>query len=121
MNKREIQRNQYIKFAVSKEEKEKFYEYAKYLNLAPTNLARNIILIEYEQNTLIKKYGQVLLKGYKQAAPFLNKEHEKKFEEHEKQTIIDFEEFERRKNLSRKDNILLEIEELQNELDNIND
>jgi len=47
-NRKEITRDDYIKFRVSKEEKELFYKYAEELGVNPSRLARNIILMQAE-------------------------------------------------------------------------
>ena len=45
-NKKEIIRNQYITIKVSKEEKELWLKYSESMKIAPTKLARNILMME---------------------------------------------------------------------------
>ena len=47
-NKKEIQRTEYLKIRMSKEEKELFYKYAEETGISPSRLARNILMMEAE-------------------------------------------------------------------------
>ena len=73
--KKEITRDEYIKFRVSKEEKKLFYEYAKELEVPPTRLARNILMMEAESkiNLII---GKPLIKAYRYYLKITNQEKE---------------------------------------------
>jgi len=45
-NKKPIQRTEYLRIRMSKEEKELFYKYAEDMQINPSRLARNILLKE---------------------------------------------------------------------------
>ena len=55
MNKKDIQRSEYLRIRMSKEEKELFETYAKEIGLIPTRLARNILLEEACEKCFFKK------------------------------------------------------------------
>ena len=63
-NSKKIQRDTRLEIRMSKEEKELWYKYAEALNVPPTRLARNILMIEAENkiNVLI---GKPVVKAYR--------------------------------------------------------
>lgn len=66
-NHKEIIRDQYIRIKMSKEEKELWKEYSKKLGISPSRLARNIIMLEAEKNSIakgIELVGMTALKKY---------------------------------------------------------
>lgn len=66
MNKKDIQRTEYLRIRMSKEEKDLFEEYAKDLGLVPTRLARNILLDEVcKKNYLAKKIQKGAVSAYR--------------------------------------------------------
>lgn len=54
-NIKEIQRDEYLKIRMSKEEKELWYKYAENIGVNPSRLARNFLMIEAE--SILNKYG----------------------------------------------------------------
>ena len=63
--KKEIQRDQYFKIRMSKEEKDLWYKYAKSLEINPSRLARNILMIEAEKNALAKGVEKTAINALK--------------------------------------------------------
>lgn len=64
MNKKDIQRDQRFEIRMSKEEKELWIVYADEMGINPTRLARNILMIEAEENFLLKNYKKGIVKSY---------------------------------------------------------
>ena len=63
-NKKEIQRTEYLKIRMSKEEKEIFYEYAKDMEIAPSRLARTLLMMEVE-SYFSKFVNRPIFKAYR--------------------------------------------------------
>jgi len=70
-NKKEIQRNQYLKIRVSKEEKDLFYKFAESTKINPSRLARNILMMEAE-SLFNKAIFKPILKAYLKYAEVTN-------------------------------------------------
>ncbi len=85
MNKKDIQRNEYLRIRMSKEEKELFEEYAKELGLVPTKLARNILLEQACEKCFFRtKFEKGVLKAYKTYVNTTNdKEAIERFKKHD--------------------------------------
>ena len=62
--KKEIQRDQYFKIRMSKEEKELFFKYAEELEINPSRLGRNIIMSQAE-SIVNKPFIQPIFEAYK--------------------------------------------------------
>jgi len=68
MNKKDIIKDQRIEIKLSKEEKKKIQDLAKYLEIPPATLVRNLVLSSYDDAIIFKKLG--LLKGIKELKKF---------------------------------------------------
>jgi len=64
-NKKEIIRDQYIRIKLSKEEKNLWLKYAEDIEINPTRLARNILMMEAESilnKTITKPFAKAYIK-----------------------------------------------------------
>lgn len=64
-NVKEKQRDEQIRIRLSKEEKELFYSFAKEMEINPTRLARNLIMLQAEQKLRNKAFYIPVTKAYK--------------------------------------------------------
>lgn len=63
--KKEVKRDTKLEIRMSKEEKEMWYKYAESLEISPSRLARNILMIEAEKNAISKGVEKAVISALK--------------------------------------------------------